>query len=297
MTQYYEFDCGCKVEIVDDKVKDYDGLPSLNIDFDNLNLNCPIVWEVFASGRTRGVFQLETPLGAHWSKKLQPVCIDEVAALLSLLRPGTLKAFLGDKNMTQHYVDRKHGIDDYEEMHESVADIMKNTYGIMVYQEQSMKIAERLAGFDLKQADGLRKAIGKKLADLMAKVKIEFIEGCEKTGIVDAEKAHEIFDIIEKSNRYSFNACLSLDTVVQKENEFVTIDTLKVGDKILDHNNQYVEVLNIFNNGEKELFEVILVSGKSVTCTLDHEFLCSDNIKHPLSEILALNLEIMCQDE
>lgn len=206
MTQYYEFDCGCKVEIVDDKVKDYDGLPSLNIDFDNLNLNCPMVWEVFASGRTRGVFQLETPLGAHWSKKLQPVCIDEVAALLSLLRPGTLKAFLGDKNMTQHYVDRKHGIDDYEEIHESVADIMKNTYGIMVYQEQSMKIAERLAGFDLKQADGLRKAIGKKLADLMAKVKIEFIDGCEKTGIVDAEKAHEIFDIIEKSNRYSFNA-------------------------------------------------------------------------------------------
>ena len=206
MTKYYEFDCGCKVEIVDDKIKDYDGLPYLNIDFDNLNLNCPIVWELFASGRTRGVFQLETPLGAHWAKKLQPVCIDEVAALLSLLRPGTLKAIVDGKNMTQHYVDRKHGIDSYEPLHESVEDIMQNTYGIMVYQEQSMKIAERLAGFDLKQADGLRKAIGKKMADLMEKVKVEFIEGCEKTGIVDSKKANEIFDIIEKSNRYSFNA-------------------------------------------------------------------------------------------
>jgi DNA polymerase-3 subunit alpha len=201
----YKFDCGCEVEITEDKIKDYDGLPSLHIDYENLNLNCPKVWNLYASGKTRGVFQLETQLGAGWSKKLEPESTHEIAALLSILRPGCLKSSLDGKSMTQHYVDRKHG-EQYKDIDQSISDIMCETHGILVYQEQSMKIAQRIAGFDLKQSDNLRKGIGKKRADILAAIREEFVNGCLSTGIVTEEIASTVYDIIEKSNRYSFNA-------------------------------------------------------------------------------------------
>jgi len=89
-------------------------------------------------------------------------------------------------------------------LHESIDDLLKETYGVIVYQEQAMEIAVRMAGFDLKEADNLRKAIGKKKADLMKEVRGKFLEGCVKNRI-DNSKAEDIFDMIEKSARYSFN--------------------------------------------------------------------------------------------
>lgn len=176
-------------------------LSDLNInDFDDQN-----VWEFICSGRTKGIFQLESNLGRHWSKQLQPKSISELAALISLIRPGCLRAYVDGKSMTQHYCDRKAGKDPVIYQHESLEDILSETYGVLVYQEQSMMIAQKLAGFDLKEADGLRKAIGKKKADLMEKVKGQFLEGAEKLGIVSNAVAQEIFGWIEKSNRYAFN--------------------------------------------------------------------------------------------
>ena len=163
------------------------------------------VWDLICEGRTKGVFQLESNLGKHWAKRVGPRSISDLAALISLIRPGCLKAFTDGKSMTQHYADRKANIDPVIYPHESVEPILKETYGVLVYQEQSMKIAQKLAGFDLKDADALRKAIGKKKADLMEKVKKSFLEGAEKEGIVSSEVAEEIFSWIEKSNRYAFN--------------------------------------------------------------------------------------------
>lgn len=205
MSNFYEMECGCKFKILDENIKGIDGLPSIEIDYENIPLDCNKTWEVFYTGKTKGVFQLETQLGMSWAKKAEPTSIDELAVLISILRPGSLKAIVDGKSMSQHYVDRKHGEEEIKDIHPAIWSILEPTQGVMVYQEQSMKVAEKLAAFDLKQADNLRKAIGKKLADLMAKVKIEFMEGCEKAGVVTREQASEIFDIIEKSNRYSFN--------------------------------------------------------------------------------------------
>ena len=116
-----------------------------------------------------------------------------------------LKAFTDGKSMTQHYVDRKAGKDQISYPHESLSEILQETCGVLVYQEQSMMIAQKLAGFTLKEADSLRKAIGKKNAALMAEVKKAFIEGAKNLNIVTEEVASEIFSWIEKSNRYSFN--------------------------------------------------------------------------------------------
>ena len=162
-------------------------------------------WRLFKDGRTKGVFQLESNLGKSWSKKLAPSNLEELAALIALIRPGCLKAISEGKSMTQHYADRKSKKDDVVYLHESLEDILKPTYGVLVYQEQSMRIAQKLAGFDLREADKLRKAIGKKKADLMAKVKEDFLAGCETVGVVDHSTASEIFSWIEKSSRYSFN--------------------------------------------------------------------------------------------
>jgi DNA polymerase III alpha subunit len=162
-------------------------------------------WQLFAEGKTKGIFQLESNLGKSWAKKVQPKNIEELCALISVIRPGTLRAYIDGKSMTQHYVDRKHGREDINYFHPALEEILKSTYGICIYQEQSMLIAQKVAGFNLQEADVLRKAIGKKNADLMNKVKKSFVEGSLKVGTVTKEEAEQIFEWIEKSARYQFN--------------------------------------------------------------------------------------------
>jgi DNA polymerase-3 subunit alpha len=173
--------------------------------FDINDFNDPNAWDLICEGRTKGVFQLESQLGRSWAKRVKPRNIAELAALISLIRPGCLKAYSDGKSMTQHYVDRKAKKDPVTYPDDSLEEILSETYGVLVYQEQSMRIAQKLAGFDLKDADQLRKAIGKKKADLMEKVKKSFLEGAEKQGFITKEVAEEIFGWIEKSNRYAFN--------------------------------------------------------------------------------------------
>lgn len=176
--------------------------------FDINNFEDDKVWDLICEGHTKGVFQLESNLGRHWAKQTKPRSIKDLAALVSLIRPGTLLAKdANGKSMTQVYADRKAGKSDapVEYLHESLEPILKETYGVLVYQEQSMMIAQRLAGFNLKEADGLRKAIGKKKADLMAQVKKDFLIGCQEQNIVTTAVAEEIFSWIEKSSRYAFN--------------------------------------------------------------------------------------------
>lgn len=171
-------------------------------------------WQLFAEGKTKGVFQLESNLGKSWAKKLAPNSIEELSALIAIIRPGTLKAFVDGKSMTQHFVDRKHGKEEVTYLHPALEEILKPTYGVLVYQEQSMRIAQKIAGFDLREADMLRKAIGKKKADLMAKVKKSFVEGAERLGTVSKDEATEIFGWIEKSSRYAFNKSHSISYAV-----------------------------------------------------------------------------------
>lgn len=167
-------------------------------------------WKLFADGKTKGIFQLESNLGKSWSKKLMPSSIEELSALIAIIRPGTLKAYVDGKSMTQHFIDRKHGREDVSYLHPSLEEILKPTYGVLVYQEQSMRIAQKIAGFNLQEADLLRKAIGKKNAELMNQVKKSFISGCERVGIVSKDDAEQIFGWIEKSSRYAFNKSHSI---------------------------------------------------------------------------------------
>lgn len=177
----------------------------MTLDITKVSLNDKATWDLICDGHTKGVFQLETFLGRRWCKKAQPKNIEELSDVISIIRPGCLKSVAKNgKSQTESYVDRKHGVETTESLYPPIDDVVKDTYNIIIYQEQSMKIAQKMAGFSESQADTLRKAMGKKRADLMKDVKDEFIRGCLKLKHKE-EDASRIFDIIEKSNRYSFN--------------------------------------------------------------------------------------------
>lgn len=163
-------------------------------------LKCPAVWKLISSGHTIGVFQLEKNLGQDWSKKVKPDSIEELSALISLIRPGPLGA-----GMSQDYVDIKFGRKKQSYLHPSLESILESTYGVMCYQEQSLRIATDLAGFNPIEADTLRSAIGKKLPEKMAKLKDKFIKGCQEHTEMSCEVAENIFGWIEKCQRYQFN--------------------------------------------------------------------------------------------
>ena len=116
-----------------------------------------------------------------------------------------LEAFREGKSVSNHYIDKKNGLESVDYFHPSLEKCLGSTYGEMIYQEQAMSIAKDLAGFNLQEADALRKAIGKKKPEEMAKIKQKFLEGTDKLKIVTREEAESIFSWIEKSQRYSFN--------------------------------------------------------------------------------------------
>jgi hypothetical protein len=294
--EFYTLDCGCQVPILDKTVKTIDGLPSLEIDYYNLRHDCPLAWEVFKSGKTKGVFQLETSLGKKWSKQSAPENLLEAAALISILRPGCSKYVIDNKSMTQHYCDRKSGKDETKPIHPALTDILSETYQVLTFQEQTIEIAKQLGGFNLQEADKLRKAMGSKDAKLMASIRDKFVDGCLKVGLVGKEDAAHIFDNIEKSNRYAFNKCLSKDTVVESQDGFKMITEVAIGDKVKTPDG-FSEVVDIHHNGPQELYEVTLESGKSIRCTINHKFLCEDGNIRELYKILENDYKIVCDLE
>ncbi|MFM5156800.1 DNA polymerase III subunit alpha [Aeromonas veronii] len=153
---------------------------------------------------TTAVFQLESRGMKDLIKRLRPDCFEDMIALVALFRPGPLQS-----GMVDNFIDRKHGNEaisypDEKWQHESLKPILEPTYGIILYQEQVMQIAQTLAGYTLGGADMLRRAMGKKKPEEMAKQRAGFEEGAVKNG-VDGELAMKIFDLVEKFAGYGFN--------------------------------------------------------------------------------------------
>lgn len=203
MPKQFKYGCGCAFDIVSDDA----GVMKLDFDpkIENINLECAKTWDLISDGNTKGCFQLESRLGKSMAKKLKPQNIEQLAALISVLRPGCLEAIREGKSVSNHYIDKKNGLESVDYYHPILENALKTTFGEMIYQEQAMEISRVVAGFDLREADMLRKAIGKKKPEEMAKLKTKFIEGAAKSSIVSTEQAEEIFSWIEKSQRYSFN--------------------------------------------------------------------------------------------
>ncbi|MCX5634148.1 MAG: DNA polymerase III subunit alpha [Phycisphaerae bacterium] len=166
------------------------------IDIEKIDLADPKVFEIFASGKTKGIFQFESGGMQDLLMRLRPDRIEDLIAANALYRPGPM-ALIGD------FVDRKHGAK-WSVPHPIMKDVLEETFGIMVYQEQVMRICNLLGDIPLRQAYTLIKAISKKQASVISKQKHKFIEGCAGKGL-NEEKANEIFELIHRFAGYGFN--------------------------------------------------------------------------------------------
>jgi DNA polymerase III subunit alpha len=173
--------------------------PEEHLDIALLPLDDKKTYQLISSGDTAGIFQMESSGFTEMVKKLKPSVFEDIIAAGALYRPGPL-----DSGMVEIFINRKHGRERVAYQHPKLESILKDTYGVIVYQEQVMQIAQVLGGYSLGRADLLRRAMGKKKADLMAQERSGFVEGCAKNG-VDVKLATELFDTMEQFAAYSFN--------------------------------------------------------------------------------------------
>ncbi len=171
----------------------------VEINWPDLALNDEKTMQVFAEGRTDAVFQFESSGMQEICRKLKPKGIEDLAALNALYRPGPL-----DGGMVDEFIQRHHGKKTVRYLVPEMKEILSNTYGILVYQEQIMQLAQRLAGYTLSEADLMRRAMGKKKREEMAVHEVKFIEGAVVRGI-KKEKAEKIFSLMNQFSDYGFN--------------------------------------------------------------------------------------------
>jgi DNA polymerase-3 subunit alpha len=177
------------------------------IDLSKIPLDDDKTYALFQRGDTTGVFQLESAGMKRYLRDLKPTKFDDIIAMVALYRPGPMQ-------FIDSFIKRKHGQEQITYLHPGMENSLKNTYGILVYQEQFMQISKEWCGFTGGQADTLRKAVGKKKIDLMRKVKVEFVEGAMKHGGASQEIAEKFWDQLEEFANYCFNkshaACYGL---------------------------------------------------------------------------------------
>lgn len=167
-----------------------------DISLESIPLEDAKAFDLLQRGETAGVFQLEGGTTARMTVEVAPNCFDDLVALMALIRPGPMA-------MAPDYISRKHGRQEIEYIHPEVEPILRETYGVALYQEQVIRIANVLAGFSMAEGDGLRKAMGKKLPEQMAKYRDRFVSGCGDRGI-EKKLATDIFALIERFAGYGF---------------------------------------------------------------------------------------------
>jgi DNA polymerase-3 subunit alpha len=254
-------------------------------------------YKLLEKGDLEGIFQLESSGMKQIVKDLKPSNIEDISSILALYRPGPLDAGLIPK-----FINRKHGREAIEYQHHTLEPILNNTYGVLCYQEQIMKMAQELAGYSLGAADMLRRAMGKKKPEEMEKQRSIFLDGCAKNGI-RSEISNDLFDQMVIFAEY----CLSYDTLVRT----VEYGLMPIG-KIVEHQiecqvysvdeNGFVYTQPIaqwHDRGNQEVFEYELENGDLIKATKDHKFMTTGGEMLAIDEIFerGLNLSIVLSEQ
>jgi DNA polymerase III subunit alpha len=183
--------------VIENTLKIVKATRNKNIKIAKIPLNDQKTFELLRNGYTTGVFQLESGGMTRYLKKLEPNDMEDIIAMVALYRPGPME-------LIPSFIRRKHGHEEPEYIHPKLEKVLKNTYGIIVYQEQIIQLAQELGGLSYGEADNLRKAVGKKIAKLLAKQETKLIKGMVDNGI-DRTTAQQIWGFIKPFARYGFN--------------------------------------------------------------------------------------------
>ncbi|MFA6017943.1 MAG: DNA polymerase III subunit alpha [Patescibacteria group bacterium] len=183
--------------VIEDALEIIEAVHKVRVDLDNAPLDDVKTFDLLGRGETTGVFQLESDGMKRYIKELKPTAFEDIIAMVSLYRPGPMQ-------FIESFIRRKHGSEKVVYEHPLMENAFRETYGIPVYQEQVMQVAKDMAGFTGGEADTLRKAMGKKIAELMAKMKVKFIEGSVRNGVKEAV-ATVVFQKLEDFAAYGFN--------------------------------------------------------------------------------------------
>lgn len=183
--------------IIHNTINEIERNHGIKIDIDAIPLNDKKTFRLLQEAKSTGVFQLESDGMKKYLKELKPTELEDIIVMVSLYRPGPIE-------LIPQYIARKHGREQIKFLHPRLESIFKNTYGVMVYQEQLIEAVKALAGFTIAEADVLRKAVGKKIKKLLDEQEDKFKTGAKKTGIPD-RIANEFWSLVEPFNRYAFN--------------------------------------------------------------------------------------------
>jgi DNA-directed DNA polymerase III PolC len=242
------------------------------IAIDSIPLDDEKTYELVGKGLTTAVFQFESIPMQEYLKQLKPESLEDLTAMNALYRPGPME------NIPE-FIDRKQGRKEIEYLHPMLEPILGKTYGICVYQESIMQIAQQLGGFTLAQADTLRRAMGKKQIQYMNEMKEIYFEGTKNNGI-DKKTANDIWDMMVKFADYGFNKCVSADTdVTLPDGTRMEISrAYKMQPQYLmsmwpDGEIRPHRVQKIVRSGRKQVFKIRTASGRTLKATAEHRLL------------------------
>jgi DNA polymerase-3 subunit alpha len=241
-----------------------------------------------------GIFQFENPATKEIVDAVGVDCLNDISAVTSLLRPGPK-----DMGMHMEYADRKNGKKQYK-IKECLKPILLETYGVLTYQEQAMRISRALAGFTGPESNKLRKLMGKKKPEEIKKMREKFVQGSQPkidSGEFTLEEVEEMWKLIESFAGYAFNKCLCPSSVVETPGGLRLLKEIRIGDMVLTPGNVYAEVVDVIDSGNQELWEFTTSSGKMIRCTLSHKFLCSDGVVRSMRDVIDGDYDIVSEDE
>ncbi|MEM9121595.1 MAG: DNA polymerase III subunit alpha [Cyanobacteria bacterium P01_F01_bin.56] len=260
------------------------------LDMDDLPMDDPATFKLLEKGDLGGVFQLESSGMRQIVRDLKPSGLEDISSVLALYRPGPLDAGLIPK-----FINRKHGREKIDFADKILEPILSETYGIMVYQEQIMKIAQDMAGYSLGQADLLRRAMGKKKVAEMEKHKGQFIAGSVEKG-VPKKVVEELWDQMVKFAEYCLSADTQLHTVEYGPLEIGRIVEERIECHIYSvDTNGFIytqPIVQWHDRGRQEIFEYQLEDGRSIRATADHKFMTTTGEMRPINEIFEKDLEL-----